>query len=347
MKLPAPTVERLRALYNGVPVCVTGGAGFIGGHLVDALLSVGAVISVVDDLSNSNLDHLAGLIELEPQRVRFVHASILDDSALDDAICGKGADGSRHAPAQVVFHHAALGSVPRSIAEPQHTWSVNTTGTVRVLEAARRAGTRRVVFAASSSAYGDQKGAGAKVETQLPQPLSPYAASKLAGEHLMGVYALCYGLSTVCLRYFNIFGPRQPADSAYAAAVAAITRRILDGNAPIVFGDGRQTRDFTYVGNAVLATLLGGASETKFQGDVINIGTGRRVSIVELAEMIAKACGAPGVAPSFQPARTGDPRDSLADITRARQLLGYEPVTPIEEGLAETVAWSKKSMAGA
>jgi len=347
MKLPAPTVERLRALYSGVPVCVTGGAGFIGGHLVDALLSMGAVISVVDDLSNSALDHLAGLIELEPQRVRFIHASILDDAALDDAICGKGADGSRHPPAQVIFHHAALGSVPRSIAEPQYTWSVNTTGTVRVLEAARRAGSRRVVFAASSSAYGDQAGGGAKVETQLPQPLSPYAASKLASEHLLSVYALCYGLSTVCLRYFNIFGPRQPADSAYAAAVAAITRRILDGNPPIVFGDGRQTRDFTYIGNAVLATLLAGAAETKFNGEVINVGTGRRVSIIELSEMIARACGAPGVQPSFQPARAGDPRDSLADITRARQLLGYEPVTSTEDGLIETVAWAKRALAGA
>ncbi len=345
MKLPSPSVERLRALYSGVPVCVTGGAGFIGGHLVDALLSVGAVISVIDDLSNSNLEHLAGLIELEPRRIRFVHASILDDAALDDAVCGKGADGSRFPPAQVIFHHAALGSVPRSIAEPQYTWSVNTTGTLRVLEAARRAGTRRVVFAASSSAYGDQ-GTGAKVETQLPQPLSPYASSKLASEHLMGVYALCYGLSTVCLRYFNIFGPRQPADSAYAAAVAAITRRILDGKPPIIFGDGRQTRDFTFVGNAVLATLLAGSVETPLSGDVINIGTGRRVSVLELTEMIAQACGAPGIAPSFQPARPGDPRDSLADISRARQVLGYEPITSTEDGLAETVAWAKRLMAG-
>src|SRR5262245_13062255 len=211
MKFPAGTVERLRRHYEGRPVCVTGGAGFIGGHLVDALLSLGAAITVIDDLSNSTLAHLAGLIELEPERVRFVHGSILDDDAMADA-----AQGSR-----TVFHLAAVGSVPLSVAQPQRSWSVNATGTIRVLEAARKAWGRstrgeRVVFAASSSAYGDDPTL-PKIETQTPRALSPYAASKLAGEHALAAWSHSYGISTASLRYFNIFGPRQSADSAYAA----------------------------------------------------------------------------------------------------------------------------------
>lgn len=349
MKFPASLVDRLRRHYQGHSVCVTGGAGFIGGHLVDALLSLGASITVLDDLSNSTVEHLAGLIDLEPRRVRFVHGSILDDDALRSAIGGEGLDGPEFAPVKTVFHLAALGSVPRSIAEPQRTWSINATGTLRVLEACRAAKIHRVVYAASSSAYGDQRADGhsvPKVETQVPQPLSPYAASKLAGEHLMSVYASCYGLSTASLRYFNVFGPRQSADSAYAAVVAAISRRILDGQPPLIYGDGLQTRDFTYVGNAVLATLLAGHTDRTLKGEVINIGTGRRTSVRELADKLAAAFGADPVPPAFEPAREGDPRDSQADITRARQMLGYEPVTTLEDGLAETAASWKRSLAG-
>lgn len=349
MKFPASLVDRLRGHYQGHSVCVTGGAGFIGGHLVDALLSLGATITVLDDLSNSTLDHLAGLIDLEPRRVRFVHGSILDDEALASAIGGKGEAGAAVAPVKTVFHLAALGSVPRSIAEPQRTWSINATGTLRVLEACRAAKVQRVVYAASSSAYGDQKVAGQavpKVETQVPMPLSPYAASKLAGEHLMMAYANCYDLSAVSLRYFNVFGPRQPAESDYAAVVAAISRRILDGRPPLIYGDGMQTRDFTYVGNAVLATLLAGYTDKPLKGEVINVGTGRRTSIRELAEKLARAFGSEPVPPVFEPVRPGDPRDSQADITRARQILGYEPVASLEEGLSETAAAWKRSLAG-
>lgn len=343
MKLPAQSVDRLRSHYQGLSVCVTGGAGFIGGHLVDALHSLGAVVTVIDDLSNSDLEHLAGLIDMDPARVRFVEGSVLDDDALDSAICARGVGGA-FGPAAVVFHLAALGSVPLSIAEPQRNWSVNATGTLRVLEACRRASTQRVMFAASSSAYGDPPGAGkaAKVETLTPMPLSPYAAGKLAGENLLAVYAHCYGLSTVSLRYFNIFGPRQSADSAYAAVIAAITKRLLEGTPPVIYGDGRQTRDFTFVANAVLATLLAGASDKPLKGEVINVGTGRRISVLELCEHLAKACDKVGITPTFEPARTGDVRDSLADITRARQLLGYEPFATLEDGLKETVEWSKK-----
>lgn len=344
MKIPAETFGRLQAFYSGRTVCVTGGAGFIGGHLVDALLSLGATITVIDDLSNSTLAHLSELIDLEPERVRFVQASILDDEAVADAT-----DGAR-----TVFHLAALGSVPRSLAEPQRTWSVNATGTLRVLEAARRARSQRVVFAASSSAYGDDPTI-PKVETQMPRPMSPYAASKLAGEHLLSTWSACYGLSTISLRYFNIFGPRQPGDSAYAAVIAAFARRMLMGEQPVIYGDGRQSRDFTGVSNAVLATLLAGASDRPLAGEVVNIGTGRRTTLLQLAGLIAgiiakdaSAAGMPAsLQPIFEPPRPGDVLHSLADLTRARDLLGYAPVIGLEESLEETIAWCRQSLAGA
>ncbi len=336
MKLPADRVAQLRSLYEGRTVCITGGAGFIGGHLADTLQYLGATIHVIDDLSNSTLDHLSGLIELEPERVRFFHGSILDDAALDDACRG----------VSVVFHLAAMGSVPRSIEQPQRAWSVNATGTLRVLEAARRAGASRVVLASSSSVYGDQPEL-PKVETMTPMPLSPYAASKLAGEQLAQVWSRCYGLSTVCLRYFNVFGPRQNADSAYAAVVAAFAKSLVGGEPPIVFGDGDQSRDFTYVSNAVLATLLAGSAPADLRGQAINVGAGRRVSIAELATLMAARCGVPHVQPRMQPARAGDVKHSLADITRAKQLLGYAPVADVEAGLAETIEWYKRVFAGA
>lgn len=336
MKLPAESVARLRTFYEGREVCVTGGAGFIGGHLVDALLSMGAFVRVIDDLSNSTLEHLAGLIELEPERIRFIHASVLDNTALAAAT----------ADVNTIFHLAALGSVPRSVEHPQRYWSVNATGTLRVLEAARAAGAKRVVFAASSSAYGDQPTL-PKVETQLPRPLSPYAASKVAGEHLLSVWAQCYGLSTVSLRYFNIFGPRQSADSAYAAVVAAFAKALLNNQSPIIYGDGEQTRDFTAVNNAVLATLLAGASTTPLKGQAINVGTGRRVSVNELADTMAKVCGVPHLRPEYRPARAGDVLHSLADIALARELLGYAPVTTLDEGLSDSVEWFRKAHADA
>jgi UDP-glucose 4-epimerase len=342
VKLPAEIVGRLRSHYDGRPVCITGGAGFIGGHLADALLSLGASIAVIDDLSNSTLAHLASLIELEPERVRFVHGSILDDEAVRDAVAG----------AKTVFHLAALGSVPRSVAEPQRSWSVNATGTVRVLEAVRRIwpkergpGRERVVLAASSSAYGDNP-ALPKVETQLPRPLSPYAASKLALEQTAHAWARSYGLSTVSLRYFNVFGARQPADSVYAAVIPSFAKKLLAGEAPVIYGDGTQSRDFTSVTNAVLATLLGGAAERPLAGEVFNVGAGRAVTLLELAAIMAEKCGVPHIAPEFEPGRTGDVPHSLADYSRAREAIGYSPVQTLEEGLDETLAWMKQSLAG-
>ncbi len=348
MKLPADIVQRLRRHYDHRPVCVTGGAGFIGGHLVDALLSVGATITVIDDLSNSTIAHLADLIDLEPERVRFVQGSILDDEAVAEAVGRGGAGGG--APARTVFHLAALGSVPRSIAEPQRTWSVNATGTVRILEAARRAKAERMVLAASSSAYGNDP-ALPKVETQLPAPASPYAASKLAGEEALGAWSRAYGLSTVSLRYFNIFGPRQSPESDYAAVIPAFAKRILAGEPPLIHGDGEQSRDFTFVANAVLATLLAGASEKPLAGEVVNVGTGRRVTLRELARamtaIVEREMGGSHPEPVFGPARAGDVRHSLADLTRARALLSYGPIATLEEGLAETIAHLRQALAEA
>ncbi len=316
-------------------MCVTGGAGFIGGHLVDALLSLGANIAVVDDLSNATAEHLGELIDIEPDRVRFVHGSILDDAALDDAF----------ERAETVFHLAAVSSVPRSIADPERAYAVNAVGTMRVAEAARRAGIKRIVYSASSSAYGASERL-PKVETDVPEPVSPYAASKLAGEGVMQAWAHAYNLSAVCLRYFNIFGPRQPADSPYSGVIAVFARKLLAGESPVIFGDGLQSRDFTYVANAVLANLLAACSDRTFMGEPINIGAGEKTDLVHLARLIAESCAVPQVKPVFQAARSGDVKHSLADLARARDLLGYEPIVGLSDGLKHTVEWYRTVYSG-
>lgn len=336
MKLPADKVATLRSAYQGREVCVTGGAGFIGGHLVDALHALGARVRVLDDLSNSTLEHLSGLIELDPEHVRFIHGSILDDEAVSDAIASRA----------IVFHLAAVGSVPRSIEQPQRTWSVNATGTLRVLEAARAVDAARVVIASSSSVYGDQPEL-PKVESMALRPRSPYAASKAAVEHLAGAWSQSYGMSTACLRYFNVFGPRQAADNAYAAVVAAFAKRLLSGEAPVIYGDGSATRDFTYVSNAVLATLLAGCVKGPLTGQPMNVGTGSRISIGDLAVEMAKLTGSPQVTPKYGEARVGDVAHSMADIGRAKQLLGYEPIASVQQGLADTLEWFKGTYQGA
>lgn len=316
-------------------MCVTGGAGFIGGHLVDALHALGATVVVIDDLSNSDLAHLAELIELAPDMVRFVHGSILDDVALADAVRN----------VKTVFHLAALGSVPRSMAEPDRTWAVNATGTVRVLEAARKARASRVVFAASSSAYGDTPTL-PKVENMPVRPMSPYAASKAAGEMACAAWSRSFGVDTVSLRYFNVFGPRQTAESQYAAVVPVFAKRLLSGERPVIFGDGQQSRDFTYVANAVLATLLAGAREQPLEGEVINVGVGKRTTLLELAAVMAELCVEDGRAiaaePEHRPARPGDVAHSLADLTKAQEMLGYRPVVGLKQGLAETIGWCRE-----
>lgn len=346
LRFPAEVVARVRPFYEGRSVCVTGGAGFIGGHLVDALLALGASVTVLDDLSNSSLSHLSGLMELDSERVQFVHGSILDDAALREAI-------SLHGGARTIFHLAALGSVPRSVRYPERTFEVNAVGTLRVLEAARAARVQRMVYASSSSVYGD----GAlqpKHEGMLPSPASPYGAAKLAGEHLCATWARTYGLSTVSLRYFNVFGPRQRHDSAYAAVVPVFVRRLLAGERPVIFGDGMQTRDFTFVGNTVLGTLLAGAAERALAGEAFNIATASRTSLLELTERLSAIVHDPGsggshtgplkpeVKAEFKPARPGEVLHSQADIGRAEEALGYLPVVDLESGLTQTVRYYRE-----
>jgi UDP-glucose 4-epimerase len=308
--------------YRDRTVCVTGGAGFIGGHLCEALLARDARVTVIDDLSNGRRENLEPLGD----RVTFVEGSILDDDALDRAV----------GDASVVFHLAAVASVPRSVAEPELYLQVNTMGTLRVLEAARRAGADRVVYASSSSVYGDQPTL-PKVETSPPDPRSPYAAAKSAGEHLARAYATCYGLSCVSLRYFNIFGPRQRPDSPYAAVIPKFCAAYGAGETPVIFGDGSQTRDFTFVANAVHANLLAGATAIPLAGEIVNVAAGEGRTVIELIEAVAARLG---VEPAYEtsPPRPGEVQHSRADIDAARDLLGYEPIVSFDEGLDRTVA---------
>lgn len=306
-------------------VCVTGGAGFIGSHLCDALVQAGAQVCVLDDLSNGRTENLAHLAE----KIRFVRGSILDPVALQRATEG----------ASIIFHEAAITSVPRSVREPELYHEVNATGTLRVLEAARAIGNCRVIYAASSSAYGDQAGDGStpKVETMCPQPLSPYAATKYAGEHLMRAYAHCYGLSCVSLRYFNIFGPRQRADSPYAAVIPIFAEAMMSGRAMRIFGDGLQTRDFTHVSNAVHANMLAATTANPLRGQVVNIACGESYSLLDLVRRMGELLSRE---PAYElaEARVGEVKHSRACIDAARELLGYEPVMRFEKGLADAVA---------
>lgn len=309
------------AAYAGAHVCVTGGAGFIGSHIVDALVRLGARVSVIDDFSNGR----AANLERIRSGIQVVEASILDAAALARAVEG----------ARTVFHLAAIGSVPGSLKEPVRYHEVNATGTIRVLEAARAAGARRVVYSASSSAYGDTPTL-PKVESMKPDPRSPYAVTKLAGEHACRAWSLCYGLSTVSLRYFNIFGRRQRPDSQYAAVIPVFATCLRQGQQPTIYGDGRQTRDFTHVDNAVHANLCAGAAQADLQGDMVNIGCGNNYSLLELLDQM-NAILATKVLAKFAPARTGDVRDSLAAIESAREVIGYEPVRHFADGLRETL----------
>jgi UDP-glucose 4-epimerase len=309
--------SRFEAAVGGRAVLVTGGAGFIGSHLARRLVELGAAVRVIDDLSTGRADNLP------LDSVQFIEASILDGLALRRAV-----DGCRF-----VFHQAAMVSVPRSVEEPLKCAEINVTGTERILEAARDAGAQRVVFASSAAVYGDRPNLPSREDDSIVC-CSPYAASKAAGEALMTAFARCYGLSTVSLRYFNIFGPRQDLRSSYAAAIAAFAEALMAGRRPTIFGDGRQTRDFTPVANVVRGNLLAAASGSDLRGEVVNIGTGRAINLLEvLAEMERHL----GVKASYHcsPPRAGDVRDSAADIARARAVLGYEPQVDFATGLAE------------
>jgi len=301
---------------------ITGGAGFIGSHLADALVKRRHEVRIIDNFvtgKKSNIKHLEG-------KVKLWRKSILNPKALSQAM--KGVD--------YVLHQAAIPSVPRSVARPLETNRASVDGTLAVLEAARRAGVRRVIYAASSSAYGDSVKL-PKVETMPTAPKSPYAVAKLTAEHYTRVWARLYGLETVCLRYFNIFGPRQDPKSFYAAVIPRFITRILDGEPPIVFGDGGQSRDFTYVENAVAANLAAcrakGAS-----GEVFNVGCGERHTLNKILAILRRITGK-RIAARYDPPRPGDVRHSLADITAAKKVLGYRVVVPLEKGLEKTVRY--------
>ncbi len=321
------------SFFSNARVLVTGGAGFIGSHLAEALVRLNAKVVVLDDLSGGDRVNLEGFAAQAGDRLEFVEGSILDQPTLARCVAG----------CRYVFHQAALGSVPRSVAEPRLFNEVNTTGTLNVLEAARKAGVERVTFAASSSAYGDSETL-PKIESMPPMPKSPYAATKLACEHLMRAYSASYGLDTAALRYFNIFGPRQNANSAYAAVIAAFAKALLESKNPIIFGDGTQSRDFTFVDNAVHANLLAARCAEPVRGQVVNIACGRRVDLNELAQIMAEVLGKPDLKPVYEAERAGDVKHSLADLTQARSVLGYEPIVDFRLGLAATAAWYRQAV---
>jgi UDP-glucose 4-epimerase len=304
---------------------VTGGAGFIGSNLVRALLERRRTIRVLDNLATGQTGNLADLAD----EVELVQADLRDAEAVRRAL--------QHV--EVVLHQAALPSVARSIADPQATHDVNATATLRLLVIAREAGVQRFVYASSSSVYGDTPVL-PKSEDLPTSPLSPYAVSKLAGEQYCRVFARLYGLETVCLRYFNVFGPRQDPTSEYAAVVPKFIQAMARGEQPLVHGDGTQSRDFTYVANVVNANLLA-AEAPNVSGEVFNIACGRRVTLLDLVATLNGILRT-SLEPVFGPSRPGDVKHSQADITRAERLLGYTPATHFEDGLAEAVAWLRQ-----
>lgn len=301
---------------------VTGGAGFIGSHIVTALVERGDEVRVFDNLSTGKAENLAHL----GKRVELMQGDLLDPKQLEKAVVG----------VDVVFHQAAMASVPRSLAEPAASHAACATGTLHVLDAARRGGVKRVVYAGSSSAYGNQPFI-AKRESDLPAPLSPYAAAKLAGEGYCQAFAASYGLETVVIRYFNVFGPRQDPNGEYSAVIPKFVVMMLAGKRPTVFGDGGQSRDFTYVENIVLGNLAAAASP-QANGRVFNVACGRQYSLLELIASINRVLGTK-IEPNFEPARAGDVRDSLADITAARDVLKYEPTIDFDEGLRRSIEY--------
>lgn len=303
---------------------VTGGAGFIGSHIVGALVKRGDQVRVLDNLSTGHRRN----VELFGNKVEFIEGDLVNSHDVERALDG----------VEVVFHEAALASVPRSVDAPLDTNASCVTGTVTLLDVARRVGTRRIVFAGSSSAYGDQP-TPAKSEQLLPMPLSPYAAAKLAGEFYLQAFTATYGIETVVIRYFNVFGPRQDPKSQYAAVIPKFITEMLNGNRPTIFGDGKQSRDFTYIDNIVHGNLLA-ADAPDAVGHTINVACGESFDLLRLVDGINAALGT-NLQPKFEPARAGDVRDSLADISLARKLLKYEPVIGFDEGLRRTVEYYK------
>lgn len=312
--------------FRGATALVTGGAGFIGSHIADRLVALGATVRVLDDLTS-------GYERNVPDGAEFIRASILDDDDLRRAMEG----------CAYVFHEGAMVSVPMSVGEPERCVHVNVMGTERVLEAAKDAGVRRLVFAASSSVYGERAQLPSREEHTL-DCCSPYAATKAAGELLLTAFGHCYELSTLSLRYFNVYGSRQDPRSPYAAAISAFADALLNGRQPTIFGTGKQTRDFVHVANIVHANLLGAACEKPLRGEVVNVGLGERVSLLEILDLMGDLLGVE-VDPVFDDPRPGDVPHTLADISHTRALIGYEPIVSFADGMAETLSWMKATMA--
>ncbi len=311
-------------------VLVTGAAGFIGSHLVDALVARGDRVRGLDNFATGRAANIAHIRD----RIDFVAASLLDRDMLARVV--EGVD--------VIFHQAALPSVPRSVKDPRTSHVANIDGTFELLEAARAAGVKRVVYAASSSAYGNQPGF-PRVETMVPMPIAPYPVQKLAGEFYMKSYWQVYGMETVCLRYFNIFGPRQVPDSPYSGVMARFILQLQRGERPVIFGDGEQGRDFTYIANAVHANLLASEAHSgNVAGRVFNVACGERHTLNETYGVIAGLLRS-GVQPEYGPERAGDVKDSLASIQAAHDAFGYSPVVGFEEGLQRTVDWYQEQFA--
>ena len=308
---------------------VTGGAGFIGSHLTEALRRRGAFVRVVDNLITGHRENLAHV-----DGVEFVEGDLADLDVARRAV--EGID--------LVLHQAAIPSVPRSVSDPITSHRANVDATLNVLVAARDAGVKRVVYAASSSAYGNTATL-PKHEDMPSAPLSPYALQKLVGEQYMQLFTRLYGLETVSIRYFNVFGPRQDPSSPYSGVISIFTRALIEGRSPTIYGDGEQTRDFTYVAN-VVDGVLRACDAPEAAGHVINVATGTRISLNQLFSALAELLGSP-LEPTYGEPRAGDVRDSQADIGKARRLLGYEPVVPFEDGLRLTIDWFRTAQASA
>jgi UDP-glucose 4-epimerase len=305
-------------------ILVTGGAGFIGSHIVDALVERGLQVRVLDNLSTGRLENL----EQSREKIDFIEADLTDATAVARAVTG----------IDCIFHQAALASVPRSVSQPLETHAACATATLTLLTAARKAGVKRVVYAGSSSAYGDQP-TSTKRESDLPLPISPYAVAKLAGEQYCQAFAAMKAVETVTLRYFNVFGPRQDPNSEYSAVIPKFITTLLSGKSPVIFGDGKQSRDFTYVADVVQGNLKAAEAEN-VSGHVLNVASGGRVTLLELIAHLNKLLGTK-LQPKHDDPRPGDIRESQADITLARQHLGFEPKFDLEQGLKLSIEYYK------
>lgn len=307
---------------------VTGGAGFIGSNIVETLLIEGHTVRVLDNFSTGKRENLAPFMD---------HIELVEADMREPEACSRAVEDVDY-----VLHQAAMASVPRSVAEPVETSAINVMGAITLLKAAADAGVKRVVYAASSSAYGDQP-VSEKVETLLPAPLSPYAAAKLSCEYFMRAFATCYPIETVCLRYFNVFGPRQDPNSQYSAVIPLFVKAILEGRQPTIFGDGQQTRDFTFVANNVRANIQAATAPGEFRGEVYNVACGTSYSLLDLVAVINDVLGT-SVEPLFAPPRTGDVIHSLADISAAGKAFDYSVLVDFNEGMRRTIEWYKESL---